>query len=401
MMPPVSSTNPNLVSTAALGLALLLAGCSGEPPVSEGTGGFFGASGGFTGLGSGGTSGGPPGLSGMGGAPGSAGMQGSAGAPVNPAPAQCVSEMDGMGNLLLKATEANNYTFSSTLSVSVTPVAPNTELFFDWSQLNKDFLGHPLDPLTSIDMVSLIVWNLPHDEMVAKLNKDELKAAFVHSPAALYTMKQKTSASLFEFIVPGGGELPRDELMARLDPTKVDPATHTYTVMPAEGVNIGEGVRMVAAFRLDPTTTNQTVTITPESTQLTSLTATLSTLTPVLVPAAQAAIAVDWSDMIARKAPNALGREWTDRSVTEVMVAHYTETPAELEQQFLNLELIAEGMWRGEVVAGASLALSQLKDTSGQPFTGIDANGTWVLALICGTCANPAPWYLTILKPCP
>jgi len=132
-----------------------------------------------------------------------------------PVPGQCLSEMDGMGNLLLKAHENNNYRVQSKLEVSVTPVKPNSELLFDWSQLTTDFLQRQVDPLATIDMVSLIVWNLTHEQMVEKLNKDELSAQDVHSAAALYTMKQKSSASIFEFVVPGGGELPRDELMAR------------------------------------------------------------------------------------------------------------------------------------------------------------------------------------------
>jgi len=44
--------------------------------------------------------------------------------------------------------------------------------------------------------------------------------------------------------------------------------------------------------------------------------------------------------------------------------------------------------------------LSTFTNESGQPFTGIDDTGTWVLALSCGDCRNPAPWYLTILEPC-
>jgi hypothetical protein len=69
---------------------------------------------------------------------------------------------------------------------------------------------------------------------------------------------------------------------------------------------------------------------------------------------------------------------------------------------FLDLELISTGMWRGLVQSGEKLSLTALQDANGQPFTGIDGTGTWILALNCGDrCANPAPWYLTILKPCP
>ena len=57
-------------------------------------------------------------------------------------------------------------------------------------------------------------------------------------------------------------------------------------------------------------------------------------------------------------------------------------------------------MYRGDVAAGNSLALHDLKDANGQPFAGIDGSGTWILALNCGRCANPAPWFLTELKSC-
>jgi hypothetical protein len=39
-------------------------------------------------------------------------------------------------------------------------------------------------------------------------------------------------------------------------------------------------------------------------------------------------------------------------------------------------------------------------DGNGAGFPGIDDTGTWLVGLICGNCRNPAPWYMTILKPC-
>ena len=41
-----------------------------------------------------------------------------------------------------------------------------------------------------------------------------------------------------------------------------------------------------------------------------------------------------------------------------------------------------------------------LKDKNGASFAGIDGTGTWMVALVCGNCRNPAPLYMTILKPC-
>jgi hypothetical protein len=196
--------------------------------------------------------------------------------------------------------------------------------------------------------------------------------------------------------VPGGGELPREELMARLDPTIFDPATTSYTVTPAKGTVLTEGAQMVAAIQLDPASTNQTVVVDSTSTTL-SYAADLQTLTQLALPAGRSDITMDWSMMMT----NAMGRTFKKRSINEVLIAQYlTLTPADLEARFLDLELIADKMYRGEVAAGDKLSLTGLTDTAGAPFTGIDANGTWIIALICGSCANPAPWFLSTLARC-
>jgi hypothetical protein len=152
---------------------------------------------------------------------------------------------------------------------------------------------------------------------------------------------------------------------------------------------------MVQAFQLDDTSTTTNVSITSDSASI-SFDTDLSSLTPVGVPSGRSDITIDWFDM----ETNAMGRPWAVRSIYEVLVAHYSITPAEIETQFLDLESLADGLWRGEVVAGDALALSALSDESGNAFPGIDDTGTWILALICGPCGNPAPWYLTRLESC-
>ncbi len=338
--------------------------------------------------------------------------------PVEPAPVmppvagQCLSQTnlpDEDGNIILMANEANNYSFSSTIQVASTVVKSDSEIFFDWSALTEDFMGHDLDPMGGVDMVSLLIWKLPHEEMQNKLNADELGAGDTVGGGviALYTLQSATSGSIFEFNVPGNG--PRDpneteeakaewegQILARLDPTEYDPAIHTYTVMVNQGYELGAGVKMVQAFSLDPDSTNTEVVITPDSATL-SYTADMTTLAPVQIPAGTANILVNWEEI----ATNALGREFEERSIEEVMVAKYSLSPAELQTQFLDLEIIADEMYRGPVVAGEELVLSDLSDANGMPFTGITADGTWIVALVCGYCGNPAPWYITLVQACP
>ncbi len=310
----------------------------------------------------------------------------------------CISDggLDEDGLMNLVAHPDNNYQFSSSVMVNSVATMPNTELFFDWSTLTSDFLGHAVDPYADIDTVSLILWELTHEEMTEKLNTDDLSAQDAAAAIALYTENQVVSGSVFDFQVAGGGELPREELMPRLDPEQYDPATHTYALMAQTGGVLGQGVKMVQAFHMDPESTNTEVNITPESTALT-YSVSLTDLMPVSVPSATTNILVDWSDM----ETTALGLDWKIRSIQEVMVAKYTQSPEELEGDFLDLELIADEMYRGEVEAGDEFVLSGLvEETTGAPFTGVTADGTWVLALVCSRCGNPAPWYLTRLQTC-
>jgi hypothetical protein len=152
---------------------------------------------------------------------------------------------------------------------------------------------------------------------------------------------------------------------------------------------------MMQSFKLDPASTNTHVAMTDASTLL-DYTVDFEQLQPTLVPAGQAAINVDWSSM----SVNALGYEFKPIKITDVRVARYDETPVQLEARFLDLETLAKETFTGPVLEGTALSLDTLTNSAGQHFGGITAAGTWVLALECGECRNPAPWYMTVLKPC-
>ncbi len=338
-------------------------------------------------------------------------------------------EVDETGKLLLATNEIHNYAFSSTLSFEPTLVAPNANLEFDWSALTTDFLGHELNLQEDIDMVALMMWRLDVDGLQAGLNDDDLASSDLVTPAAYYTedLRQARpeemglSAQLWldgeqavdevtgEPLVDEttGEPVWRSELTiftnpvdsARIrdyfDPEVFAPEETTYTLLATTGEVLGEGVRMIHAFKLDPTSDNLRVEMTNDSTRL-DYTVDLQSLTPTQLPLATPGIVVSWKDMTT----NALGNEFTPTSILEVRVSRYTQTPAELEQQFLDLEQIAADSYSAEIRAGTSVDLSTLTNEAGQSFAGIDANGTWILALVCGGCRNPAPWYMSTLVPC-
>jgi hypothetical protein len=174
--------------------------------------------------------------------------------------------------------------------------------------------------------------------------------------------------------------------------------------MVAKGEAFGHGTKMISFFDPSPDETNTEVRMTNGSTTL-HYEADLSSLRSILVPAGTPDIVIDWIDNDALL-ENAMGGEWISTKITDVLVAHYlTRTPPDLVEEFLDLERIADGgMWGIFLSAGQRVNLARLTTgldgASGDPFPGIDDVGTWIAALKCGSCSNPAPWFLSVIEPC-
>jgi len=303
---------------------------------------------------------------------------------------------DSQGNLKLVASTANNYTFSSTLTLDVQAVAPKSELTFDWSSLTRDMLGRDMDPKADVGMMSFFLWNLTKEQFETELNDDAVLQSDMGAVAMIYTQGALSSGTLSD-LTTFGQPIDPSVMLSYLDATTYDPATHIYTVMVATGTAAGQDTRMMKAVRLDTASSNTAVTIDSTSTQL-QFVANLHSLTPTNVPAGDANLAIDWSGMDGKT--NAMGHTFTATNITHALVASYTQSVPELESGFLDLEGMASGMWQSDVASGTSIALSSFKDESGNSFSGIDDTHTWILALQCGSCRNPAPWYVSILTPC-
>jgi hypothetical protein len=302
---------------------------------------------------------------------------------------------DAAGGVVLEASALDNYAFVSKLSIEVTPVAAGAELTFDWSALSKDFQGHSIDPKADIEMVNLLIWRLTQAEFETKLSNDELEAGDLLVTGMVKTRNTRTSAGLFEFQSLAGEPFEPEVWLSYLNPEVYDPAEHSYTIVAASGEMAGQGSRMLKAFRLDPALTSTEVVIDDSSTNPT-YDADLTSLQPTAVPAGSAEISIEWNEL----AVNAMGRAFVPNGIDEVIVAKYSLTPSELETRFLDLETIADQMYRSEVASGNRIDLSTLETDAGQSFDGIDASGTWLLALVCGSCRNPAPGFISILVPC-
>ena len=312
-------------------------------------------------------------------------------------PAACI-KTPGASDMLLTPTEATNYSFSNDLIVAQTAVKPSAFLTVDWSGLTQDFLRQPLDPMTGVDMISVVLWKLTQEQIIEDLNADALGDRGVEGAIFKPTSNAVTNLSTQGMIIKGNtAAQPDSDLMKGFDAVVLPPAEYTYTFMVNDGLDVGQGVKMIHTVKLDPATENTTVTITNESTTI-EYQADLHTNPALTIPANSSAIFVDWSQM----QTNAMGRPFTKRQVGEVRVVHVAKTPAEIEAGFLGLETMGDKTYTAEVCEDGKMALSSLKDETGAAFTGIDPTlgGTWLVALMClkSKCGNPAPWYMARLE---
>ena len=72
----------------------------------------------------------------------------------------------------------------------------------------------------------------------------------------------------------------------------------------------------------------------------------------------------------------------------------------ELEQLptvLFDLDRAAAARWTAPVAGRTSLSFAALEGSGA--FTGVTADGTWLLTLICSTCTNPAPKAAVVLRP--
>jgi hypothetical protein len=299
---------------------------------------------------------------------------------------------------VLRVTDADNYDFGSTLTISHTVVKGNSDLTIDWSQLTMDLLGRPINPASDIDLVLISLWSMSQADLADQINNDTLLMSDNTGAVWVYTEGVKTSANLFSFGIMGDPTEP-SELLKYFNSAnpEYDPTTWTHMIMAQSGETPGSNARMLAFFTLSEETENTTITLTPDSSSL-AYQVNMRNQNWLPVAPGNPNLAVDWENMNV----NSMGNEFVYTKIGRVVVAHYsTMNTCDLENNFLRLQEMADGWYEKQLTEVAlSTTLSDLTDVNMNPFLGIDNTGAWIIALFCNDCANPAPWFLSVLYPC-
>ncbi len=309
-------------------------------------------------------------------------------------------------NGTLVASASHNFSFWSVVKLpALAKVAPKSEVSFDWSKVNTDFLAKPVDPAKDVVLVTVALWQITPDQFARQINDDTLGSPAV--AAFLQTEGKLTQTKLFA-MAPPAGPIPREQMLSFFDIDVYPPGQNFYTFMIGSDLTPGMKTRMIGGFELDADTSNTDVVLTNDSTQLDyDVDFTKSQATGI--PEATADITVDWSGMETASTTetdpqklNAAGLPFLKRSIKQVRVGRYSKSEEELKQRdsILKIDDMADATYVGDVTSGSKLNLSTLKDASGNSFNGIDSEHTWVLALINTDSKNPAPWFLTFLRVC-
>ena len=322
----------------------------------------------------------------------------------SPAGGACPTATDSSGDIKLAATAANNYSFTSTMHLATQSVAEQSILTFDWSAVTKDMYNRTIDPKVDIGTILVTIWGYTKDELETKINNDELVTEQRKAAGYYFTQNAVTQATTADLTSDGATPLPNGYLTTYFGAANYPSPANTFLVMiQHNAVTPGKDGRMLTTFGLstDPSA-SKTVTLNNTSTTL-DYQADFSKLTPTLVPAGNGKLLIDWSTMTT----NALGHALVAddlMKITRVLVASYNQPVSDLQKDsnFIELESLATGLWESNAddIVSPQLSLSKLKNSSGSAFAGIDSSQTWILALECVDCLNPAPWYITVLEPC-
>lgn len=287
---------------------------------------------------------------------------------------------------VIELVDDHNYAYDSTIDVPQVATAAGADLTLSWAGLTEDMQCHDIAPVQDVDNVAVLVFsNLTQPEVAEGLNNDTL---------------QQADLSVYISAEPGNAtNIDLSELTFYGTDPKILPFTTpdsgTWLALLTSGTQIAVGTRAMKFFTPTKGEENTTVALNDACGML-EFSVELEALEEVPVNVEGPWI-IDWSALTlsGQGYPISLG------NIDRVMVAWFAEQElAGLEEKFLDLELLADRLWSMELDGGAGAELEGLTDSStGAPFDGFTEDGLWMLALRCSTCPNPAPQFLTVVRP--
>lgn len=300
----------------------------------------------------------------------------------------CTGDEDSVkgGTQDLVISDDMNYNYSGTLEFPSYEAKAYSAVTVDWSHLTKDILCHDLTPPDVKHAGLSLFQHINHTDLEAGFVSDTVLQSDLTGYVDAAITDSATSVLLEQMTFAG---------------TVVDVASlfaptpdGSWLFNLAAGDEFDSDI-LIPAF-LEPSESSEVTTVYLEDDcGIVNFDFDLQSLTKLDVDTTKGEWTLDWSGVLYTGHEDFI----KPNAVNEVMVAHYASlTPADLESQFLDLEIIADNLWV-ESVNGGTANLSGLVDADGGAFPGFDTTGTWIIALRDTTSRNPAPLVLTVLNP--
>ncbi len=280
-------------------------------------------------------------------------------------------------------TDDHNFGYSSDLQVGTAILAEYADSQICWDELTEDTFGRAVDPLT--DVTSVILLNFPllsPDDVRTGLLTDTLN----QSDIGIYLTCEPENAccTLSDFGLMGSEPNVQDYF---------EEGTGTWLVILSSEGSLGG----VAFLFIEPDTQSAAAAAQiVNGTSSLTLDVDLQSLTQVPAPA-DGDLELDWSGLTTDGLGNGLDLYKLDR----LQVGRYALDVTDIEAQFYDIDPIAEQMWTLDVTGIRTAHMSALADAESQPFGTFESDGLWLMALVCTTCNNPMPRFVTVLSVAP
>ncbi len=282
-------------------------------------------------------------------------------------------------------SDTNNFTYSGDVHVPSIPTIPAEDLDICWDEVLLDIQCHDLDPVEDVDMVSLVRFlHLTEDEVAEKIGNDGLQQAdmsgYVEWENTGETCTELSALSFRGTVIDVPAEYTLDG--------------GTYLLTLATGGTLGSGTRMLSFLTPTAESDNTRVDV-GDGCGVLDFDADLASLAPVKFPD-EGPWEIDWSTLTR----TGLGNTLLPSDIDGLSLAFYAgSTRSELQQSFLDLELIADELYGLPISGTLTADLTQATTEEGTTaFSGLTGDGTWLLALTCSRCANPAPLFLSAME---
>jgi hypothetical protein len=285
-------------------------------------------------------------------------------------------------------TDENNYSYTAELTLASTDLQSRSDATVDWSAIDTDYRGRPLDP-TDVDRLTLASINANADELIDKINNNELIQSDVDNFREYFNESGGTSAQFSEFTVLGDQFVPANEF--------VEDASVSW-LLTLWKLNELDVYEILSSQIVVPTDASATTLVTfDNNSAILDFDADLSTAPVVTTVAGTPPYALNWATL----SEDVHGTEFDDLYADTLRISHL-DVPdvAAAEEVFLQLDIAADEMYVAESYGVRSIPdLSVAESFDGEPFPGFTADGIWILTFECTdlSCFSPAPMFVAVV----